>query len=52
MGSFPEWRHVAVRQDGGVTELRLHSDDGPLRWNARIHRELAQLAGIPRRTKE
>jgi enoyl-CoA hydratase/carnithine racemase len=37
-----DWKHVAVRHEDGVTELRLHSGDGPLQWNATIHRELVE----------
>ena len=31
---------VAFREDAGVLELRLHSNDGPLRWGDKPHREL------------
>ena len=34
------YRHVAMRRDDGVLELRLHSDDGPLVWGSSPHTEL------------
>lgn len=38
-----EWEHIALRRIGAVTEVRLHTNEGPLVWNARIHRELVDL---------
>ena len=38
-----ECRHIAVKREGAITELRLHTEDGPLVWNARAHRELADV---------
>jgi enoyl-CoA hydratase/carnithine racemase len=34
------YRHVTMRRDDGVLELRLHSDDGPLVWGSSPHTEL------------
>jgi enoyl-CoA hydratase/carnithine racemase len=34
------YEHVAMRRDGGVLELRLHSGDGPLVWGDGPHTEL------------
>jgi enoyl-CoA hydratase/carnithine racemase len=34
------YRHVAMRREGGIVELRLHSDGGPLVWGAVPHEEL------------
>jgi enoyl-CoA hydratase/carnithine racemase len=30
---------IDIRTEGGVTEVRFHTDGGPLRWNATVHRE-------------
>jgi enoyl-CoA hydratase/carnithine racemase len=42
--SFDEYatryRHVHMRREDGVLELRLHTDDGPLVWGAGPHSEL------------
>jgi enoyl-CoA hydratase/carnithine racemase len=34
------YRHVAMRREAGVLELRLHSDGGPLVWGSSPHSEL------------
>ncbi|MCU1591356.1 MAG: Enoyl-CoA hydratase/isomerase [Frankiales bacterium] len=34
---------VRVRQEGGVTEVRFHTDDGPLVWNAAAHGDAAAV---------
>lgn len=34
------YRHVRMRREDGILELRLHSDDGPLVWGASPHEEL------------
>jgi enoyl-CoA hydratase/carnithine racemase len=34
------YRHVRMRREGGVLELQLHSDGGPLIWGASPHTEL------------
>lgn len=34
------YRHVAIERDGGVTEVRLHTDGGPLVWGPGPHREI------------
>lgn len=34
------YRHVRMRREAGVLELRLHSDDGPLVWGSGPHTEL------------
>jgi enoyl-CoA hydratase/carnithine racemase len=54
-GAFEDYRdryeHVAMRRDGGVLELRLHSQGGPLVWGDSPHTELghcfADVAGDP-----
>jgi enoyl-CoA hydratase/carnithine racemase len=38
----PEWQRVAVTQRSGITELRFHTDGGPLAWDAIAHRELME----------
>ncbi|QYB07084.1 enoyl-CoA hydratase/isomerase family protein [Rhodococcus sp. USK10] len=38
-----EWESISLRRLGGVTEVTLHTNGGPLVWNARIHRELVDL---------
>ncbi len=44
--SFEEYsagyRHVAMRREDGVLELRLHSDGGPLVWGSSPHTELGR----------
>jgi enoyl-CoA hydratase/carnithine racemase len=40
------WPNIAVRHDGGVTELRLHSNNGPLQWSAAIHRDLVEAFAV------
>ena len=46
MGSFES---IEITRDAGVTEVRFHTDGGPLRWNAAAHREagdaFAEVAG-------
>lgn len=38
------WRDLAyMRREGGILEIRLHWEDGPLRWNGAVHRALAPL---------
>jgi enoyl-CoA hydratase/carnithine racemase len=34
------YRHVRMRREDGILELRLHTDDGPLVWGASPHEEL------------
>jgi enoyl-CoA hydratase/carnithine racemase len=47
----PSWANVVVSSRDGVTELRFHTDDGPLVWDARAHRELTEafawVGGLP-----
>jgi enoyl-CoA hydratase/carnithine racemase len=53
-GARREWRHVDVAHRDSVTELRFHSDGGPLIWDADAHRELTEAfewAGLDRSTK-
>lgn len=38
----PEWSNIAVTRRSGITELRLHTDDGPLAWSAQAHRDLTE----------
>jgi enoyl-CoA hydratase/carnithine racemase len=45
---------VEITHRDTVTELRLHTDGGPLRWNATAHRELGEVlarVGADRETK-
>ena len=39
---FPAWSHVAVTRRGDIVELRFHSGDRPLVWNADAHREITE----------
>ena len=45
------YEHIAIDEADGVTTLKFHSGDGPLVWNATVHREagaaFAALAGDP-----
>src|SRR5271165_1072885 len=41
--SMPDWTHLKVTQNAGVTEVLLHNVGGPLIWNAAVHRELTEL---------
>jgi enoyl-CoA hydratase/carnithine racemase len=36
------WKHIRSWHRDGVTELNLHSEGGPLIWNADVHRELPE----------
>jgi enoyl-CoA hydratase/carnithine racemase len=48
------WENVAVMQRAGITELRFHTDGGPLVWGAIPHREITeafQWVGSDRTTK-
>jgi enoyl-CoA hydratase/carnithine racemase len=36
------YEQVAITSRDGVTEIRLHFTDGPLQWNAVVHRELGE----------
>jgi enoyl-CoA hydratase/carnithine racemase len=42
---------IDIARSGGVTEIRFHTDGGPLRWNPAAHREagdaFAEVAGDP-----
>jgi enoyl-CoA hydratase/carnithine racemase len=38
----PEWSSIAVTRKSGVTELRLHTDGGPLVWSAQTHRDVTE----------
>ncbi|GCE44611.1 Enoyl-CoA hydratase [Rhodococcus wratislaviensis] len=54
MPELPQWPNVAVSHRGGVTELRFHTDDGPLVWSADAHRDLTDAfrwVGTDRATK-
>ncbi len=42
VASSPDWQHVAVTRRSGIVELRFHSADGPLIWNADAHREITE----------
>jgi enoyl-CoA hydratase/carnithine racemase len=38
------FEHVAIERDeSGVVVVRLHSDDGPMYWNEKIHSELPEV---------
>lgn len=34
------YRHVALRREDGILEMRLHTEGGPLQWNLAVHGEL------------
>lgn len=38
----PEWKNIVVTSRDGITEFRVHTDGGPLVWDATIHRELTE----------
>jgi enoyl-CoA hydratase/carnithine racemase len=38
----PDWSSIAVTRRSGVTELRLHTDGGPLVWSAQAHRDVTE----------
>jgi enoyl-CoA hydratase/carnithine racemase len=38
-----DWRHIKVTRSGGVTQVTLHTEGGPLVWSAGIHREMVDL---------
>lgn len=38
----PAWSTVAVTSHDDITELRLHTDGGPLIWSATAHREITE----------
>lgn len=40
---LPEWQHLQVSRQGGITEVVLHSGGAPLVWNATAERELTEL---------
>jgi enoyl-CoA hydratase/carnithine racemase len=38
-----QWVHIALRREGGITTATLHTEGGPLIWNAQVHRELVDF---------
>jgi enoyl-CoA hydratase/carnithine racemase len=38
----PAWSTISVTRRLGITELRLHTDDGPLVWSAQAHRDVTE----------
>ncbi len=38
----PCWETIAVTHRDGITELRVHTDGGPLVWSATAHHELTE----------
>lgn len=38
----PKWKNIAVTHRDGITEFRVHTNSGPLVWDATIHRELTE----------
>lgn len=38
----PTWQNIEVTGRSGVTELRFHTEGGPLIWSATAHRELTE----------
>lgn len=38
-----DWRHLRIARDGGIVEVALHSDGGPLHWTGRAGVELNRL---------
>lgn len=43
---YPVWERIALRRDGGITELRVHTDGGPLVWDATVHAELTEAFDV------
>lgn len=41
----PRWKHLKITRANGVVEVLLHSDGGPLVWNARAGFELTTFFG-------
>lgn len=39
----PVWDHVVVTERSDIVEVRFHSDDGPLVWDADAHRETYEV---------
>ncbi|HJW42613.1 MAG TPA: enoyl-CoA hydratase/isomerase family protein [Rhizomicrobium sp.] len=35
-----KYKHIAMRREDGILEMRLHTDDGPLIWGSLVHEEL------------
>jgi enoyl-CoA hydratase/carnithine racemase len=42
---FADWPHVAVTRRDDIVELRFHTGDGPLVWDADAHREITEAFG-------
>jgi enoyl-CoA hydratase/carnithine racemase len=46
MSKFEEYSNkysmIAMRREGGILEMRFHTDDGPMRWSLKPHAELEQ----------
>jgi enoyl-CoA hydratase/carnithine racemase len=38
-----QFEHVQMRREGGILEVRLHSQGGPLQWGSKPHGELARV---------
>jgi enoyl-CoA hydratase/carnithine racemase len=38
----PDWERIAVTHHDGITQFRVHTEDGPLVWDATAHRELTE----------
>lgn len=45
MRARSDWRHLAVRNEAGVTEVTLHSEGSALRWSMAVGLELAECLG-------
>jgi enoyl-CoA hydratase/carnithine racemase len=37
------FEHVKMRREGGILEVRLHTQDGPLQWGSKPHEELGKV---------
>jgi len=42
MQTIPGWAHIAVDRQGDIIEFRFHTEQGPLVWDADVHREITE----------
>jgi len=40
---IPVWQHLKVSRENGIAEVTLHTNEGPLVWEAGVHRDLTEL---------
>ena len=43
---YARFHGISVRERNGITELRIHSRDGPAKWSLRAHLELGQALAV------